>query len=210
MKKKSIFVVLLLTMTMLVTGCGGQKTLDGTWVGKLDVTKQFEDGIKTANPDLAEFVDFEDLIFTMDISFAEEQMEMTVTQESIDSFNANFAKGMQNMAVGYWESGLSTMDITLEEAIAESGMTEEQYLERIYKETGIDKMIASMTEVTTDTINKLSGMKGTYTTPVKDELRLYYAEDTFESMEYGFKGKNLNITIKGEGFSLWIQCERAK
>jgi hypothetical protein len=29
-------------------------------------------------------------------------------------------------------------------------------------------------------------------------------------MEYGFKGKNLNITIKGEGFSLLIECEKAK
>ena len=25
-----------------------------------------------------------------------------------------------------------------------------------------------------------------------------------------FKGKNLNITIKGEGFSLLIQCEKTK
>ena len=123
------------------------------------------------------YVDFEELVFVLDISFVDEQMEMTVRQDSIDTFNANFADGMQNMAVGYWEAGLATIDLTLEEAIAESGMTEEQYMERIYRETGINKMVESMTTVTTDTIAKLSGMKGMYTTRVENELRLYYTED---------------------------------
>ena len=67
-----------------------------------------------------------------------------------------------------------------------------------------------MSSVTTGTLDKLSKMKGTYTTPVTNELRLYYTENEYESMEYGFKGKNLNITIKGEGFSLLIQCEKTK
>ena len=117
---------------------------------------------------------------------------------------------MYNIAIGYWGAGLALIDMDLEEAISESGMTEEQYHKRIYKETGIDKMITSMTEVTNQTLEKLSGMNGMYTTPVDNELRLYYTEDTYESMEYGFKGKKFNITIKGDSFSLLIQCEKSK
>ena len=115
---------------------------------------------------------------------------------------------MENIAVKYWESGLAMIDLTLEEAIAESGMTEEQYMHRIYKETGIDKMVETMSSVTFTTLDKLSQMKGTYTTPVNNELRLYYTEDTYESMEYKFKGKALNIVIRGDNFSLFIECEK--
>ena len=210
MKKRNILFALLLAMSMLVTACGGQKTVEGKWVGTMDLTKQFEDGIIAAYPDLAEYVDFEELVFQLDIAFVDGQMTMSVQQESIDTFNEYFAAGMHNIAIGYWEAGLAMIDMDLEEAIIESGMTEEQYHNRIYKETGIDKMIESMTEVTSKTLEKLSGMNGTYTTPVDNELRLYYTEDTYESMEYGFKGKKLNITIKGDNFSLLIQCEKSK
>ena len=59
MKKRNILFALLLAMAMLLTACGGQKTVEGKWVGSMDLTKQFEDGIKAAYPDLAEYVDFE-------------------------------------------------------------------------------------------------------------------------------------------------------
>lgn len=211
MKKRHIYVAFILVLAMLMTACGsGKQTLEGKWVGTLDLTKQFEDGIKAANPDLEKYVDFEDLVFKMDISFEEGQMELNINQDSIDAFDANFTKGMQDIAVGYWTDGLASIHMTLEEAITESGMTEEEYLNRIYRETGIDKMIESMTGVTEKTIQKLSDMKGTYTTPVNQELRLYYTENEYESMEYKFKGQQLNITIKGDSFSLLIQCEKNK
>lgn len=207
MKKRNILFALLLAMAMLLTACGGQKTVEGKWVGSMDLTKQFEDGVKTAYPDLADYVDFDGLEFKLDMSFVDGQMTMVVQQDSIESFNENFANGVKNMAVGYWEAGLAQIGMDLEEAISESGMTEEQYLNRIYSETSIDNMLKSMTDVTNKTLEKLSEMKGTYTT-VADELRLYYTEDTYESMKYGFKGKTLNITIKGDSFSLLIQCEK--
>lgn len=211
MKKRNILFALLVVMAILVTACGSSKqSVEGKWVGTLDLTKQFEDGIKAANPSLAEFVDFDDLVFKMNLSFVDGQMEIEVQQDSMELFTENFTNGMQAIAVGYWEAGLAQIDLTLEEAIYESGMTEEAYMERIYSETGIDKMIESMSSVTTGTLDKISKMKGTYTTPVTNELRLYYTEDEYESMEYGFKGKTLNLTIKGDNFKLLIQCEKTK
>ena len=211
MKKRNILFALLLIMLMMVTACGsGQKSVEGKWIGSLDLTKQFEDGIKSSHPDLAKYVEFEELIFKMDIAFVDGKMSIDILEESVEDFNANFEEGMQNIAVNYWKDGLAVVDLSLEEAISESGMSEDEYYNRIYKETGIDKMITSMTELTNQTLEKLSAMKGTYTTPVAKELRLYYTEDKYESMEYGWKGKNLNITIKGDSFSLLIQCEKNK
>lgn len=211
MKKRNVLFSILLAMTMLITACGGNKqTLDGNWKGSLDVTKQFEEGVIATYPDLKDYVDFEELVLILDIEFEEDQMSMTVQQDSIDAFNANFAKSMEGMAEGYWTAGLAEYDITLEEAIYESGMTEEDYLAHIYKETGIDKMITSMNDITNKTLDRISKMEGMYTTPLENELRLYYTDTEYESMEYGFKGKTLNITIQGDGFSLLIECEKNK
>ena len=211
MKKRNILFALLMAMTMLITACGsGNQTLDGKWIGTLDLTKQFEDGVKTAYPDLAEYVDFEGLVFEFDVAFVDGEMSMVVQQASVDSFNKNFAAGMKALAEGYWSAGLAQIDMTMEEAMYESGMDETAYLQRIYSTTGIDKMITSMTDVTNKTLDRLSKMKGMYTTPVDNELRLYYTDNEYESMDYSFKGKVLNIVIKGDGFSLKIECEKSK
>lgn len=211
MKKRNILFAILLVMAMLITACGSNsQSLEGKWVGTLDVTKQFEDGIKAAHPNLAEYVDFEELVFVLDIEFVEGQMSMTVQQESIDAFNTNFAAGMEAIAEGYWEAGLTAKSgLTMEEAIFESGMSEEDYLEYIYAETGIDKMITAMTDITNTTLDKLSNMKGTYTT-LDTELRLWYEDETYEAMEYSLKGDDLDIIVKGDSFSLLIECEESK
>ena len=209
MKKRNILFAVVLAIAMMITACGGKQTLEGKWVGSLDVTKQFEDGIKTAYPDLADYVDFEELVFVLDIEFVEGQMSMSVQQESIEAFNANFAAGMEGMAEGYWAAGLAKYDMTLEEDIYESGMTEEEYLQSIYKQTQIDRMIEGMNDITNKTLDRLSNMKGTYTV-LDSELRLWYTEDDYEAMEHSFKGKALNIIVKGDNFSLLIECEKQK
>ena len=71
-------------------------------------------------------------------------------------------------------------------------------------------MITSMNDITNKTLDKISKLKGMYTTPLENELRLYYTDTEYESMEYGFKGKDLNITIQGDGFSMLIECEKNK
>ena len=209
MKKRNILFAVVLAIAMMITACGGKQTIEGKWVGSLDVTKQFEDGVKRAYPDLADYVDFEELVFVLDIEFVEGQMSMSVQQESIDAFNANFAAGMEGMAEGYWAAGLAKYDMTLEEDIYESGMTEEEYLQSIYKQTQIDKMIEGMNDITNKTLDRLSNMKGTYTV-LDSELRLWYTEDDYEAMEHSFKGKALNIIVKGDNFSLLIECEKQK
>ena len=211
MKKRSILLSVLLAFAMLLCACGSnqEQSLDGKWVGTLDVTKHFEDGVKKANPDLAKYIDFENLVFTVDIEFVEGEMSFVARQESIDTFEENFAAGMQKIAKGYWTANLATYDMTLEEEIFESGMTEEDYMAEVYKATGIDKMVEGMTTVTKATLDKFSEMKGMYTV-LGNELRLWYEEESYEAMQYGFKGKKLNITIDGGDFSLLIECEKSK
>lgn len=210
MKKKGVLLSVLLIFTLLLSACGGNvEDFEGKWVGTLDVTKQFENGIKAAYPDLVDYVDFEDLVFTLDISFVEGEMSMMVRQDSIDKFNTNFAEGMKKLVKNYWSAGLATYDMTMEEDIFESGLTEEEYIARIYSTTGIDKMITAMTDVTNTTLDRISMLEGTYTI-LGNQIRLWYTEESYESMGYSFEGDDLNIVIKGDGFSLLIKCVKGE
>ena len=210
MKRRNVLFAILLMVSLLLCACGdNSKKLEGNWVGKMDVTKQFEDGIKAAYPDLADYVEFEELSFVLDISFVEGTMKMSIQQDSIDKFNANFSEGMKSLAENYWSAELAKYDMTMEEDRYESGLTEEEYLNQIYANTRIDKMIPAMVQVTNTTLDKISQMEGTYTVLGK-ELRLWYAEEQYESMGFSFEGKTLNIVIHGDAFSLLIKCEKNK
>ena len=92
MKRKSILLSILLLITFVLGACGSGDPFEGKWRGKLDVTKQFEDGIIAHYPDLEEYVDFEDLTFMIEITFKDGIMSMAVDQGSVENFNNNNLK----------------------------------------------------------------------------------------------------------------------
>ena len=209
MKKRNLLVTLLLVVALFLTACGDGNPFVGKWVGKLDVTKQFEDGIVAAHPELAEYVDFEELSFDITIEFTKDEMSMSVDQASIDTFNEHFETGMVAIGEAVLMEQLVAMDMTLEEAVAESGMEEEEYIQFKLEEMKIYEMTASMSKITTDTLNNLSKVKGSYVFD-EENITIFYADGSREDFGYVFEGNNLNISIFGEGYTLRINCELNK
>lgn len=215
MKKRTILLSAVLVLAMLCcSACGSSSSkltngnpFEGQWIGKLDLTKQFEDGVKSNYKDLADYVDFENLIFVMNVTFDDGNMSMEVEQESIDTFMLNFEVGMQKLGKDSLEAYLTTQDMTLEEVVAESGQTEEEYMDSIFEQMGINKMTASMKEVINSSLDGLSKLKGAYTFD-EEYVKLHYEDNTFEPIAYAFEGDELILTIKGDGFSLHIVCEK--
>ena len=78
MKKRCVLLSILLVLSMMLGACESGNPFEGKWRGKLDVTKQFEDGIKANIPELAQYVDFEDLVFEIDVVFEDGVMSMVV------------------------------------------------------------------------------------------------------------------------------------
>lgn len=216
MKKRSILLSLLLVFSFILSACGsGKDPFEGTWKGKLDVTKQFEDGIKRNVPELEEYVDFDDLVFEIDVTFKDGVMNMEVNQESADAFASNFSKGMMRLEYGSLMKLLEAADVTLEEAVAESGLTEEEYMaERLNSpevRNVIDTMSAGMLAVTEASLAGFDAVNGTYTFN-EDELHVRYDETKYEAIEYTFEEDNLILSFKGElegmQFTLRIECEK--
>ena len=199
----------------MLGACGSGNPFEGKWRGRLDVTKQFEDGIKAHYPDLEEYVDFEDLVFEIDITFEDGIMDMEVDKNSVSAFNTNFTEGMMGVEVGSLMALLDAAGVTLEEAVAESGMTEEEYLaDRMSVpevEEVIGKMTTGMLTVTEAALAGFDEVNGSYTFN-EEEVHIRYEEDKYESVAYSFEGDDLILTFKGaieeQEFSLRIECEK--
>ncbi len=209
MKKRNLLVTLLLVLSLFVTACGNGNPFVGKWTGKLDVTKQFTDGIVANYPELAEYVAFDELSFIINIEFTNDEMTMSVEQSSIDTFNANFTAGMESMGKAVLMKQLEEMDMTLEEAVAESGMDEEAYIESQLEAMQIYAMSDSMNEVTNEALKGLSKVEGSYTFDEKN-ITLFYADGSREDFGYVFEGDGLLISIAGQGYTLKIDCELQK
>ena len=206
MKRKSILLSILLLITFVLGACGSGDPFEGKWRGKLDVTKQFEDGIIAHYPDLEEYVDFEDLTFMIDITFKDGMMSMAVDQGSVENFNNNFAKGMIGVEEGSLMAYLDAAELTLEEAVAESGMTEEEYIASMVSVLPVEEMKANMKGVTDAALAGFDAVNGPYTYN-DDTVNVRYESDEYEAIEYDFEGDTLILVFRGEGFSLRIECE---
>ncbi len=215
MKRRCLLLSVLLVFSMLLGACGSGNPFEGKWRGALDVTKQFEDGIKANIPALAEYVDFEDLIFEIDVTFEDGEMFMAIDPECYETFDANFKEGMVGVEVGSLMAFLDAAGITLEEAVAESGMEEEEYIESRMNipevKNVIDTMTSGMDTVTKGALVGFEKVKGPYTFN-EEELHIRYEEDSYESIAYDFEGDNLILTFKGkfgeQEFSLRVVCEK--
>ena len=215
MKRKYFLLSILLVFSMILGACGTGDPFKGEWRGTLDVTKQFEDGIKANIPELAEYVDFEDLIFEIDVIFEDGEMSMKIDSDCYETFDSNFKDGMVGVEVGSLMAFLDAAGITLEEAVAESGMEEEEYIEARLsipevKEV-IDTMTTGMDTVTKQALTGFEKVKGTYTFN-EEELHIRYEENMYESIAYDFEGDNLILIFKGmygeQEFSLRVVCEK--
>lgn len=207
MKKRSILISILLLFTMVLGACGSGDPFEGKWKGTLDVTKQFEDGIIAHYPELEEYVDFEDLTFVIDVTFSDGMMSMSVDQSSVENFNNKFAEGMIGVEEGSLMEYLDAAELTLEEAVAESGMTEEEYIASMVSVLPVEEMKKNMTEVTEAALAGFEAVNGPYTFN-EETINIRYEEDEYEAVEYSFEGDDLILVFRGEGFSLRIECEK--
>ena len=215
MKKRCILLSMLLVFSMLLGACGTGNPFEGKWRGTLDVTNQFEDGIKGNIPELAEYVDFTDLIFEIDVTFEDGELFMEVDPACYETFDANFKEGMVDVEIGSLMAFLDAAGVTLEEAVAESGMTQEEYVEARMSIPEVKNVIDAMSEgmdlITKEALSGFEKVRGTYTFN-EEELHIRYDEGMYETIAYEFEGDDLILTFKGkfgeQEFTLRVVCEK--
>lgn len=207
MKKRNILLSVLLIFVLMLAGCSSKDAFEGKWKGTLDLTGQIEDGIIEAYPELEEYVNFADLTINIDITFEDGMMSMSVDQTSVAEFEDRFAEHMEEVEEGSLMVYLDTIGLSLEEAVAESGMTEEEYVSAMIQTLEMDKMKDSIVEIVNGSLEGFEKVNGPYTFN-EETINVRYDELEYEAIEYAFEGNSLILTFRGEGFSLCISCEK--
>ncbi len=205
MKKRNLFLALVMSLVMMLTACGNSNPFVGTWRGTCDLTDYIVELMVADEPDMAKYVEFEDLKFEVIFEFTEDgEVEIYVDEDSVDEFVENVEDGMYNM-----------MDKMFEEQLAEMGVTKD-YLAAYMGYDSYDAMMYDMIAAA-DMKGTMSGMfevfelEGTYEYDEEDgELTIEYDDEDAgdEEFEYEFEDGKLYITAEADGEEFVFECEK--
>jgi len=205
MKKRNLFVALILVVAMIFTACGQENPFPGTWKGTCDFTDYIVESVVSDDETMAEYMDFEGLEFVINFEFSENELSMSVDEASLHTFVTRFETGMINMMESVLVDELAGYGMSYEEYVAESGMDSKTLIQSMLDEMG---MATAMNEMIDELSTSLE-LNGTYTFD-KNVLIVSYEDNTYEEMAYVFEGETLTITVSDGETTFPIVCEKVK
>ena len=137
--------VLVFSMSVLFTGCGAseQDKFIGTWETELDMTDYLNDAITEEDEDMGEYIKFKDFSLVVQIEFKDDATyEMSVdkkaAEKAIEALREDFEKGIIEYFEAYLEE--AGVDMTVEEALEESGMSIEDLMDEALGDELLDEI----------------------------------------------------------------------
>lgn len=204
-KKRNLFLSLVLALSLFVTACGQSNPFVGTWRGTCDFTDFILEVISEGDESIEEYIDFEKLELVLIYEFTEDEVSMHVDEESINTFVENVETGIAEAMEVKFIGDLETQGIDYEEYIEEMGMDRDEFLDSMLEDMNITAWTESIYQLA-----EVLELHGTYIYD-DDVLMILYEDGTYEEMTYVFNDEMLTITISdGAGTEFPIQCELVK
>lgn len=201
MKKRNLFVALVMSLVMLFTACGSSETNSfvGKWIGTIDLTSYIVDVMVEEDATLEEYAKFEDLTFTFVFEFTEDEVSLHLDETSTQQFVSNVETGITNMVDRMVVDMADEYSVTAEDIYVANGGTREEFIESMLESMQLDAMINVMAEALE--------LNGTYEAG-KDNIIVYYEDNTYEEMQYKMNGDKLIITVTDGTDSFVIECTK--
>ena len=204
MKKRNVWIALVMAVLMLFTGCANEKKVNpllGTWTGTLDYTECFTDMMVAENAEIEQFAKFENLTFTFVFAFTEEKVSVHVDEASKLTFTENVEKGIASMIDAMAEAEATKNGITVEKVYEGMGVTRDAYVQYTIENMKIDAMV--------DTMATALELSGAYEYD-ENQIVVLYDDNTYEEMSYVLGMEDLTITISDGSNSFAIPCTKTK
>ena len=204
MRKKSLLVALVMTVIMLITGCGKEENVNpflGKWTGTLDYTQCFTDMMSAENAEIEKFVKFENLTFTFEFAFTEENVSVHVDENSKAQFVTNVEKGIGDMIDAMADAEAAKNGITIEEVYDGMGVSRDEYVQYTIENLQLGAMVDAMADALE--------LNGAYEYDEKSIVVLY-DDNTYEEITYALGMEDLTITISDGTNSFVIPCTKAQ
>lgn len=205
MKKRNIFVSLLLAITLMITACGQENPFVGSWKGSCDLTDLIIEYVVGENEEIRPYLEgIDDLAFVIQFEFTEDELAMSVNKSSIDTFLTHLEDGLLQMMEELLVDELEKYGISYEEYLLESGMSNEELLYSMLDEMNVSEQMETMMYSMAEALE----LSGNYMYD-EEKITVIYEDGTIEEMDYTFDGTDMIITFVDEaGTEYPIICEK--
>ena len=203
MKRRNVFLVLVMTICMLLSACGSAKadSLVGKWTGSLDLTNQIVQNMVAANSALEKHAQFENLQFSVVFYFTADEVKVHIDEASTQQFVANMKTGVGNTVDAMVAAAAAENNMTVEAVYAGMGVTRDSYVQSLIEAMQLEAMVKSIAESLE--------LKGAYKAD-EETIVVLYEDDTYEEMKYALDGDKLTITISDGTNQYQIPCTKTK
>lgn len=204
MKKRSLILILAMLVAMLFSACSEEEKPNpflGKWSGNMDLTDQIVEEMIAQDESLKEYADFENLVFTLEFEFTEEEVSFHVNDASAQQFISNVEAGIADMVDAMVADAAAEYSVTVENVYAGMNVTREDYIQSTIDAMQIEQMVNSITEAL--------ALNGTYQSD-DEKIVVFYEDNTYEEMNYSFEGEKLFITVSNGDNEFVIECTKAE
>lgn len=204
MKKCSLVLILAMMVAMLFSACSEEEKPNpflGKWSGNMDLTEQIVEEMIAQDESLKEYADFENLVFTLEFEFTEEEVSFHVNDASAQQFISNVEAGIADMVDAMVADAAAEYSVTVEDVYAGMNVTREDFIQSTIDVMHLEQMINAITEAL--------ALNGTY--QLDDEkIVVFYEDNNYEEMSYSFEGDKLFITVSNGENEFVIECTKAE
>lgn len=204
MKKRSLVLGLVMVVAILLSACGEEEKPNpflGKWSGNMDLTDNIEKEMIAQNESLKEYAKFENLNFTLEFEFTEEEVSLQMNDTSAQQFISNAETGITNMVDAMVADRAAEYSVTAEDVYVGMGVTREDFIQSTIDSMHLEQMINGMMEALE--------LNGTYESD-DEKIVVYYEDNTYEEMKYSFEGDKLIITVSDGTNEFTIECTKAE
>ena len=204
MKKRSLFLILTMVVTMLFSACGEEEKPNpflGKWSGNMDLTDHIVEEIIAQDQSLKEYAEFENLMLTLEFEFSEEEVALHINDASAQQFISNIEADVTDMIDAMVADTATEYSMTAEDVYAGMGVTRENFIQSTIDTMHLEQMINAISEAL--------ALNGKYQSD-DEKIIVFYEDNTYEEMKYSFDGDKLFITVSDGTNEYVIECTKAE
>ena len=204
MKKRNLFIALIMAMVFLFTACGtgnAGDSLVGKWTGTVDLTDQIVQNMVAENASIEKYAKFENLQFAFIFEFTQDELSMHLDENSTKQFLTNVQTGVANTVDAMVAGVAAENEVTEEDVYAGMGVTRDAYIQSVVEAMQLETMVKSIAESLM--------LSGKYEADGETILVLY-EDNTYEEMKYKLGIEDLTITVSDGTNEYQISCTKTK
>lgn len=214
MKKRNLFLMLILAAALLLTACGKSNPFVGEWKGTCDMTEQVAAYFDSDESEyeseyveeyLEEYMESNRLNFQIVLKFEEDKVTIAAAENAKELYAAYFRDAFIVMGDAFLEEQASENNMSVEEVLGIIGMDYDTYIDTMFaeifddSEEGFDPMAEEWVAV--------FDISGTYEYD-EDTIEITRDDDGLEEIAYVIDGDELTITLGDEEYNMSFECER--